>query len=171
VNGKLVFDIPTPASPTSFSFSAGSSTGKQRPSGSSLQIDPLKELASLAERRSSVREYAILRQRIEDMGAALEFQAKKSVAAYVRDKASLEEQRKDLVLRRKTAEIQRSLVDIGEAKRVDYLKALTKAAEGESTILESVLKLRQSERELERLIGMERGTLVRISSAIISGGK
>jgi outer membrane protein TolC len=171
VNGKLAFEIPAPTSPTSFSFSAGSSTGKQKPSGSSLQVDPLKELASLAERRASAREYAIFRQQIEDMSAALEFQVKKSLVAYVRDKASLDEQRKDLVLQQKTAEIQKRLVDIGEARRVDYLKTLTKAAEGESTILESILNIKQSERELERLIGIERGALVRVSSAFVSKGK
>jgi outer membrane protein TolC len=170
VNGKLVFEFPVPTSPTSFSVSAGTSTGKQRPSGSSFGLDPFQEVSSLAERKAAVREYAILRQQIDDMGAALEFQARKSVAAYVRDKASIELQREDLALQRKTAEIQKRLVDLGEAKRVDYLKTLAKVAQGESTILESVLKLRQSEHALERLIGMERGALARVASAFLSKG-
>jgi outer membrane protein TolC len=171
INGKLVFDVPAPTSPTSVSVSAGSSSGKQKSGGSSFQLDPLKELSSLAESKASVMEYSVLRQQIDDMSAALEFKVKKSVAAYIRDEASLELQRKDLSLQRKTAEIQKKLVDIGEAKRVDYLKTLTKAAEGESTILESVLKLRQSEGELERLIGIERGSLAKVTSALAPRGK
>lgn len=170
VNGKLVFEFPVPTSLMNFSVSAGTSTGKQRPTGSSFGLDPFQEVSSLAERKAAVREYAILRQQIDDMGAALEFQARKSVAAYVRDKASIELQREDLALQRKTAEIQKRLVDLGEAKRVDFLKTLAKVAQGESTILESVLKLRQSEHELERLIGMERGALARVASDFLPKG-
>jgi outer membrane protein TolC len=171
VNGKLVFEISAPTSPASFSLSSGGSTGKQKANGSSINLDAFKEPASLADDVAAANEYNIMKQQIDEMSDALEFQVRKSVAAYIRDRASLELQRGDLSLQRKTAEIQKRLLDIGEGTRVDYLKTLTTAAEGESTILESVLKLCQSESELERLLGLESGDLARVSSSFVAKGR
>lgn len=105
------------------------------------------------------------------MNVSLKFEVKKNISAYVRDKAALELQRQDLGLQRKKAEIQKRLVDIGEATLVDYLKTLATAAEGESAVLESVLKLRKSERGLERLLGLESGNLVRLLPSLAKGGR
>jgi outer membrane protein TolC len=165
LNGKLVFEIPVPTSPVSFSISSGGSTAKQKAKGSSIGLDPLSELSALVESEAAAKEYAVMQRQIDDMGASLEFQVRKDIAAYVRARDSLEMRRKDLALQLKKADIQKMLVDIGEAKRVDYLKTLTTAAEGESAILESILDLRQSERSLEGLIGLETGALAQICSS------
>ena len=169
VNGKIVFEIPAPTSPIGFSVSTGSSTGNQRASGSSADISPLKETTSFAENGAAAKESALLRQRLDDMAEALAFQARKGVAAYNRDRTSLDLRRRDLALRRKTAEIQKRLLDIGELTRVDYLKTLNKTAEGESAILEPALALRKSERALERLLGLEAGGLGRVCHYIAAG--
>jgi outer membrane protein TolC len=166
LNGKLVFEIPAPASPLGFSVSKGASLGKQRAEGSSIDFSPLQELSAFMNSDAAMKEYALMRRRIEDMEAALEFQIKHLVAAYLRDKASLKLQRGDLALQRKKAEIQKKLLDIGEATRVDYFKTLVTTAESESAILESVLKLHQSERGLERLLGLDRGGLARFCGAL-----
>jgi outer membrane protein TolC len=171
MSGKLVFEIPVPNSPVSFSVSSGDSTGKQSAKGSSLDAAPIQELSSLAEEAAAKMEYAVLRRSIEDMNVSLKFEVKKNISAYVRDKAALELQRQDLGLQRKKAEIQKRLVDIGEATLVDYLKTLATAAEGESAVLESVLKLRKSERGLERLLGLESGNLVRLLPSLAKGGR
>jgi outer membrane protein TolC len=166
MNGKLMFEIPAPTTPLSFSVSMGGSTNKQRANGSSVDLNPLQEISSFAEIAEAAKEYGIMRQRIDDMGGALVFQVKKGVATYIKDKISLELQRGDLGLRRKTAEIQKRLLEIGGATRVDYLKTLNQRAEEESAILESVLKLRQSERALERLLGLDTGELERVRASI-----
>ena len=170
MNGKVTFEIPAPTTPLGFSVSSGAS-GRQRANGSSVDLNPLQEITSLVEMDGAAKECALMRQRIDDMDGALDFQVRKSVAAHARDRNSLDLQRRDLELLRKAAAIQRKLLDIGEATRVDYLTALAKTAEGESAILESVLGLRQSERALERLLGLEIGGLQRICSSIRVKGK
>ena len=68
----------------------GGSTGKRRAKRLFDRfLDPLQEISSLAEIGEAAREYGIMRQRIDDMGEALEFQVKKSVAIYIKDKISL----------------------------------------------------------------------------------
>ena len=170
MNGKITFEIPAPTTPLGFSVSTGSSEN-QRAKGSSVDLNPLQEITSLVEMDGAAKEYALMRQRIDDMDGALAFQVRNSVVAHARDMNSLELRRRDLELQRKAAAIQKKLLDIGEATRVDYLTALGKTAEGESAILESVLNLRQSERALERLLGLETDGLQRISSSIMAKAK
>ncbi len=166
VSGKLVFEIPAPTSPIGFSITEGASTGKQRASGSAIDFSPLQDLAPLSDGEAALRECAVLRQRIDEMGASLEFQVGKSVAGYRRDRASLGLQRRDLAMQRTKAEIQKKLLDLGEATWVDYFKTLVATAQGESTILESVLKLRQSERAMERFLGLAPGSLERVCAGL-----
>ncbi len=162
LSGKLIFEIPTPTSPVSFSLSASESFERQRSSGSSIGLDPLSEYSGVIGSIIAQKEYALLLESIEAMDEALAFELRRSVMTYERDRRSLALLRQDLELKRKKSEILKKQVDIGDVTRLEYIKALIEASESESSILEAVLGLRKSERTLERILGIPSGALAAI---------
>jgi outer membrane protein TolC len=62
------------------------------------------------------------------------------------------------LLGRKIAIMGRQL-ELGEVKRVDYMKLQTQLARDRTSLLQEVLQLLESERAFERLLGIDAGEL------------
>ena len=79
-------------------------------------------------------------------------------------KETLDQLRKESALYAKKTKLMKLQLELGETKLTDYLEAEKTSYEKEYTIIESVLELKKSERELEKMLGLPIGDISNVYS-------
>lgn len=159
LTGELILDFPSRTFPLATSFSAGRSGRSERSAATGAEAAIFEDPGGWTDRTTAelAREESLMRK--EQTAESLRSRVRRAMAACEQKKAAAVLQRRTVALARKRATVLGRQVDLGEAKRVDYMAAQTQLARDTSGLLESVLALLEAERELERLLGIRAGEL------------
>jgi outer membrane protein TolC len=158
-NGKLVVDFPIRAFPLSTSLSVGATPGSDSSGGATASIGILRDIGYVTDRSAGELAYRANVLKREELQENLRFQIVKSIAGHAQKQRGLALARRQIdLLGRKIAIMGRQL-ELGEVKRVDYMKLQTQLARDRTSLLQEVLHLLESERAFERLLGIDAGEL------------
>lgn len=158
-SAKLAIQLPSKLFPVSTTVSGGGTPGKQRDLGSSASLSLLDDLSSLDEIAYSEFKYEAAAERARKGLENVEFEIDRLVAAYELARGDLARQRRLLDLESRKKDILEKQVELGEAKRIDYIKAMTKLAGTRVSVIEKAMGLRDMERQIEKIMGAAPGTL------------
>ena len=157
--GKLTFSFAVPESPTTVSAGASESPGKDRGGTMSVQTSPLQSITAWVDRRTAGLALDAETRKKEEIAQDLRFQVTKMIASYTQTARTRDLARTKLeVQKRKEAILQRQM-DLGEAKRIDYLQGAIDTANAEIALNEAALQLVEGERDWESLLGLPAGGL------------
>lgn len=161
-SGKLTFSFPIPESPTTYSAGASITPGKDRGGSMSVKTSPLESVSAWVDRKTATLSLDAEARKKEQISQDLRFQVKRMMSAYSQAGKAIELARRKLDVQRRKEAILKRQMDLGEAKRIDYLQGAIETAHAEIALNESVLRLRESERDWETLLGLQSGGLRRI---------
>jgi outer membrane protein TolC len=157
--GKLTFSFAVPESPTTYSAGASTSPGKDRSGSLSVQTSPLQSVTAWVDRKTASLNLDAETRKKEQIAQDLRYQITSMVTSYLQAARTRDLARTRLgVQKRKEALLQRQM-DLGEAKRVDYLEGVVETANAEIALNETALQLVEREREWESLLGLPSGGL------------
>lgn len=163
-SGKLTFSFPIPESPTTYSAGASFSPGKDRSGSMSVKTSPFESVNAWVDRKTASLSLDAEARKKEQIAQDLRFQVKRMMASYSQAGKAIELARRKLNVQRRKETILKRQMDLGEAKRIDYLQGAIETANSEIALNESSLRLRESERDWETLLGLQSGGLRRIAA-------
>ena len=130
-----------------------------------VQLEPLPDPASSVAQRSARTNLALERERYKALADRVGRAASSALqkCRLCRTKRDLASER--LEQGKETTRLVRFSVGLGQASRLESMRALTEEAALEVALLDAAVELLESERDLERLLGLGPGTLGDISRA------
>jgi outer membrane protein TolC len=161
-SGELVVAFPMRAFPLSTSLSLGTTPGREVSSGSSASLGILDDIGYVTDRNMGVLSYESNILKREELLENLRFQITKSVANHAQKRRGLELKRRQIDLLGRKIVIMSRQLDLGEVKRVDYMKLQTQLARDKTSLLQDILAVLESERAFERLLGVHAGELTEL---------
>lgn len=165
-SAKLAIQLPSRLFPVSTTVSGGGTPGRQRDLGSSASLSLLDDLSGLDEVAYGEFKYEAAAERSRKRLENIEFEIERLVAAYELARGDLVRQRRLLDLESRKKDILEKQVELGEAKRIDYIKAMTKLAETKIAVIEKARGLRDMERQIEKIMGAAPGTLEALCASL-----
>ncbi len=156
-SGKLTFSFPVPESPTTYSAGASTTPGKDRGGSMSVKTSPLESITAWVDRKTAGLALDAEARKKEQIVQDLRFQVKRMMAAYSQAGRAIELARRKLDVQRRKETILQRQMDLGEVKRIDYLQGAIETANAEIALNESLLRLRDNERDWETLLGVPSG--------------
>ncbi|HVP17992.1 MAG TPA: TolC family protein [Spirochaetia bacterium] len=163
-SGRLTFSFPIPESPTKYSAGASITPGKDKGGSMSVKTSPFESVSAWVDRKTASLSLDAEARKKEQISQDLRFQVKRMMASYSQAGRAMELARRKLDVQRRKEAILKRQMDIGEAKRIDYLQGAIETANAEIALNESGLRLLESEREWETLLGLRSGGLRRITA-------
>jgi outer membrane protein len=160
--------FPQSVAPVKTSVSGGMS-GSSSTQSASMSAAPLHSVTAGLDDADAALQVEAARAALQVRTRDVDFQVGQLLAAYQRQNAAVQQGRRSLDLEEKKLRILSQQVADGSATRVDLLKEETQAADMEVQILSGVRTLLRTEKTLERLLGMEPGSLARILGGASEG--
>jgi outer membrane protein len=157
-SGKLTFSFPIPESPTSTSSGASTTPGRDRGGSLSVKTSPLESVSAWVDRKTAALALDAETRKKEEIGQDLRFQVTRLAGAYAQTGRAIELARRKLEVQRRKEDILKRQVDVGEAKRIDYLQGAIETAASEISLEQALLDLREAERSWESLLGLPTGS-------------
>jgi outer membrane protein TolC len=97
--------------------------------------------------------------KLEDLEASIKYKIRAALQQYERKQQQLQLARAGLRLYRRRFAVVREKLELGEINRLTYVEAGIQLADAHITLLEGLLELIETERKLEKLIGLSPGEL------------
>lgn len=156
---KVNFSIPNPLFPFKATVSAGSRTRNQTDRGYSAQTPVAADVSYAANRKTRMLELRAKQIEYAAFIDTLGFEMHMAVETYNAklEKSRIERESLDLYKHRLT--ILKEQLRLGQLRRLEYLEARIELADRETAVLQHILDLIQSERDIEKLAGMKPGEL------------
>ncbi len=104
-------------------------------------------------------QYEVSQLKSQILRSTVKFNFEKAVGDYKLLVEKLALQRNTVAIEEKKNSILAKQVELGEAKRLDYLQGETQMANDRIALIESVLQIKETERSLERMLHRAPGTL------------
>jgi outer membrane protein TolC len=164
-SAKLNIQLPSKTFPASGTVSSGGSPGRQRDLGSSANLSLLDSLGALDDIAYSEFKFESAVEKAGKNREGVEFEIERLSSSYALACGDLARQRRLLDLESRKKDILEKQVEIGEAQRIDYIKAMTKLAGTRITVIEKTMELRDMERQIEKTMGADPGTLEALCAA------
>lgn len=158
-SGKLTFSFAVPESPTTYSAGASSTPGRDRGGNLSVKTSPFESISAWVDRKTAVLSLDAETRKKEQIAQDLRFQVTRLMSAYAQAMRTIELGRRKLTVERRKETILERQMDLGEVKRIDYLQGAIETATSEIALNEAILRLRDSERDWETLLGLQSGGL------------
>ena len=161
-SASLIFEFPSEVFPFRQKLDSGMTPGQSRSTGVSGSAGVLENVQGLASGASARAEYEVSRLKTDLARSTVQLTFEKTLSDYRLLVEKLSLQRAAVVLEVQKNALLAKQVELGEAKRLDYLQGETQLASDRIALIESVLQLRESERALERLLHRAPGTLAQV---------
>jgi outer membrane protein TolC len=161
----LILEFPYEWLPLTASVSVSNTTARQYGQTQSSSAPVAKDLGFLADRDIATLDLQAALEARSKLSRDLEFTIKRALKAHGWERANLQLLRETIELRERQLKILETEVEIGEAKRIDYVEAQNELLDRKLELLEAVLDLVLLERSFERLLGFEIGGLAQLEAA------
>jgi len=161
---SLIVSFPTGMLPIDSSVSIGRQGTAARSLSASGSTAILQDITPPLDRKLALLALEAERRRIEELTEEIVFSVRREVSRYHGLRQALELKREYRLLEDQKVQILEQQLELGEIKRIDLLKARTSCFRSEMELLEDVMAVLDSERTLERLLGMEPGMLGRAAA-------
>jgi outer membrane protein TolC len=158
-SAKLTVGFPFQAAPGQISLGASSAAEGQYGRSLSVSSQPVKDLSFLASRPMARAQAAAQAEKLRQAEEQLRYSIKKGLAALALRRRSLDLSRETLAIEKRRLAIMEKQLELGEMKRVEYLKAQAQHYDRENALLEGVYSLILDERALEKSAGLGIGGL------------
>ncbi len=164
-SATLTVSFPWPAAPLQLTASGGSIPRTQSQASLAASVPVLEDpgaAVNVALARAAWESGALA---LADLEREVAFQVTVRASALERQRAALALRRRRLEMEERTTAILARQLDLGEARRLDYVRAETSLARSRAAQLESVLALQEAERAFEQLLGLPRGGLATLEDS------
>jgi outer membrane protein TolC len=158
-NATLTFSFPVEAFPVTQTLALGTTPGQSRTSSVSSNVGILDSVQGFVDSSTARAEFQLIQAKEGVLRATTRYNLEKTLGDYRLLVEKLALQRNTVALEEKKNGILAKQVELGEAKRLDYLQGETKLASDRIVLVESVLQVKESERTLEQLLHRPSGTL------------
>jgi len=158
-NATLTFSFPGDAFPVTEKLALGATPGESRTSSLSSNLGILDSVQGFVDQSTAKAQYQLSQVKEGVLRATTRYTFEKTLGDYRLLVEKLALQRNTVAIEVRKNAILAKQVDLGEAKRLDYLQGETQLANDRISLIESVLQLKESERTLEQLLHREPGTL------------
>jgi outer membrane protein TolC len=159
-NASVTFSFPGDTFPFTQKLDLGSTTG-QTSSGLSGKLGIFDSTQGLVGAGAAKAQYEVSQLKSQILRSTVKFNFEKAIGDYKLLIEKLALQRNTVAIEEKKNAILAKQVELGEAKRVDYLQGETQLANDRIALIESVLQIKETERSLERMLHRAPGTLAR----------
>jgi outer membrane protein TolC len=153
------FSFPTPLVPIDFSMSGGRRGPREVTrgiGGSGRVADDIDWYLDEKKQRLALWQEKL---KLEDLEASIKYKIRAALQQYERKQQQLQLARAGLRLYRRRFAVVREKLELGEINRLTYVEAGIQLADAHITLLEGLLELIETERKLEKLIGLSPGEL------------
>ncbi len=157
-NASVTFSFPGDTFPFTQKLDLGTTTG-QTSAGLSGNLGIFDSTQGLVGAGAARAQYEVSQLKSEILRSTVKFSFEKAIGDYKLLVEKLALQRTTVAIEAKKNVILAKQVELGEAKRVDYLQAETQLANDRIALIESVLQIKETERSLERMLHREPGTM------------
>ena len=161
----VILEFPYEWLPLTASVSLSSTTGRQYGQAQSGAAPLVKDMGFLVDRDIARLELQAAQEARSKLSRDLEFTVRHTLRAHERGRASLRLLRETVELRERQLKILETEVEIGAAKRVDYVEAQNELLDRKLELLEAILDVILLERSFERLLGFDIGGLAQLEAA------
>jgi outer membrane protein TolC len=158
----LDVSFPQTAAPVKASALGGTPGPGSRERYAALSVSPLDSVTGALDAADARLQLAEARSALEALTRDLGFQIGQSLKGYQRHVATIALERRAVELEKKKLAILEQQAAAGSATRVECLRERVAAADKEVSLLSDIMGLIKEERALERLIGLEPGSLARL---------
>jgi outer membrane protein TolC len=155
----LAVQLPIPGLPITTSLTLGSTPPTSESTSSSINVSPLPDLGFIAEGVQFRNQFSALSIQYEKAILSLQGQIAAISVQHrlLKESLVLQKEKQDIQARRLSI-MQRQL-ELGEIKRVDFVKAQIALLEQEVSLREAIIQLMILERQVESLLGLAMGEL------------
>jgi outer membrane protein TolC len=167
LTGKLLLDFPCRAFPLSASLSASSTPGRETSAGSDGAVSVLEDLGSSTDRTLAALSYQASLLKRDQLREDLRFSIAQGTARQTQRIRGLALKRRQIDLNEMKAAIMARQLELGEVKRIDYVRAQTQLARDRTALLGEVLQMLDGERSFEKLLGVRPGELAKLCQKAI----
>lgn len=161
-NATLTFSFPSDAFPTTQTVALGGTPDQSRTSSATTQIGVLDSVQGIVNGATARAQYQVSALKETSLRAATRYTFEKTLGDYRLLVEKLVQQRNTVAIEEKKNAILGKQLELGEAKRLDYLQGEAQWAKDRISLVESVMQIRASERSLETLMHVEPGSLARM---------
>ena len=158
---SVIVSFPTGMLPIDSSVSVGRQGSAARSLSASGSAAVLQDITPPLDRKLALLAVEAERRRTEELTEEIVFSVRREMSRCRRLRETLEVKREYRLLEDQKVQILEQQLELGEIKRIDLLRARTSCFRSEMELLEDVMAVLDSERALERLLGMEPGMLGR----------
>ena len=158
-SATLTFSFPGEAFPFTQTLVIGGTPGQSQTSSVSSSVGILDSVQGFADGPAAQAQFQVTQVREAALRASTRFTLEKTLGDYRLVVEKLALQRRTVGLEEQKNLILGKQVELGEAKRLDYLQGVAQLAQDRIALIESVLQLKESERALEQLLHRTPGTL------------
>ena len=157
----LNISLPYTGTPLNFSLNySGDTSGGRSRSGSS-GVTPFENIKVYLNEKQGELAVRDARERLGQFKDELKFKIGQAVDSYASLRRKVVLKRESLALGTRRITILKKRLDIGEIKRLDYLKEQIQLSEDRIDYLNDVFSLLMAERNIEKLVGLAPGMLKR----------
>ncbi len=157
----LNISLPYAGTPLSLSLNYGEDTTGSRSRSSSTEVTPFENVKVYLNEKQSELAVRDANERLGQFKDELKFKVEQAVDSYESLRRKVTLKRESLALGMRRIAILKKRLDIGEIKRLDYLKEQIRLSEDGIDYLNDVFSLLMAERNIERLAGLKPGMLKR----------
>ncbi len=158
-NATLTFSFPSDAFPTTQTLGLGGTPDQSRTSSASTKVGVFDSVQGIVNGATAKAQYSLSLVKEGTLKATTRYSFEKTMGDYRLLVEKLSLQRHTIEIEEKKNAILAKQLELGEAKRLDYLQGETQLAKDRISLVESVLQVRESERTLESLMHVEPGSL------------
>ncbi len=158
-NATVTFSFPNQAFPMTQTAALGATPGQSRTSSFASKVGILDSVQGFVDSSGARAQYQVSELKESALRASTRYSLEKTMGDYSLLVEKLSLQRNTVALEVRKNAILSKQVDLGEAKRLDYLQSETQLANDQISLVESVLQIKESERRLEQLLHLRPGSL------------
>jgi outer membrane protein TolC len=155
----LAVQLPIPGLPITTSLTLGSTPPTSENTSTAVNFSPLPDLNFIAEGVQFRNQFAALSIQYEKAILSLQGQIAAISVQHRLLKESLVLQKEKQSIQSRRLNIMQRQLELGEIKRVDFIKAQISLLEQEVSLREAVIQLMILERQIESLLGLGMGEL------------
>lgn len=162
---SLIFELPYEWLPLKTTLSLSNTTHRQYGQSETGSAPLVQDLGFLVDRDIARLELQASLEARDKLFRDLEFNVERTLKAHRREIRNLQLLRETVQLRERQLKILETEVEVGQAKRIDYVEAQNELLDRKLELLEAVLNLILIERSFERLLGLDIGGLAELEAA------
>jgi outer membrane protein TolC len=162
---SLIFELPYDWLPLKTSLSLSNTAYRQYGQSETGSAPLVQDLGFLVDRDIARLELQASLEARDKLFRDLEFNVERTLKAHRREIRNLQLLRETVQLRERQLKILETEVEVGQAKRIDYVEAQNELLDRKLELLEAVLNLILIERSFERLLGLDIGGLAELEAA------